>query len=322
MITSTSLGMTSLDIMDKLRVAIVQAKPAFLQLEASLKKVESFAEKAAKKGAKLIVFGETWLPGYPAWLDFCPNMGFWDHEPTKEVFAKTFENSLEVPGPEVDRIANLAKKLEVAIVIGINERVATGTLYNSLLSFGPAGELLNHHRKLMPTYTEKLIHTTGDAAGLKVVELPFAKLGGLICWEHWMPHTRQALHDMGEMIHIAVWPTVHEMHQIASRHYAFEGRCFVLAAGQILQAHDIPEELELPKHLKKAPDTYVLKGGSCIIGPNGHYITEPVWEEESLIYADLDLREIIKEKMNLDVSGHYSRPDVFNFTVNRARKND
>lgn len=308
--------------MDKVRVAIVQAKPAFLQLDASLKKVESFARKAAQKGAHLIVFGETWLPGYPAWLDFCPKMGFWDHEPTKEVYAKTFENSIEVPGPEVERLAKLAKKLKVAIVIGVNECVATGTLYNSLLTFGPEGKLLNHHRKLMPTYTEKLVHTTGDAAGLKVVQLPFAKLGGLICWEHWMPHTRQALHDMGEMIHIAVWPTVHEMHQIASRHYAFEGRCFVLAAGQILQAHDIPKELEMPKNLKKAPDTYVLKGGSCIIGPNGHYIHEPVWEEESLLLADLDLRQIIKEKMNLDVSGHYARPDVFTFEVNRDRKND
>lgn len=308
--------------MDKLRVAIVQAKPAFLKKEASLKKVEVFAKKAAKKGAKLIVFGETWLPGYPAWLDFCPNMGFWDHEPTKEVFAKTFENSLEVPGPEIDRLSKLAKQLEVTIVIGINEKVTTGTLYNSLLTFGPEGSLLNHHRKLMPTYTEKLIHTTGDAAGLKVVELPFAKLGGLICWEHWMPHARQALHDMGEMIHIAVWPTVHEMHQIASRHYAFEGRCFVLAAGQLLQASDIPKELELPKNLQKNPDAYVLKGGSCIIGPNGHYLAEPIWEKESLVIADLDLREIIKEKMNLDVSGHYARPDVFNFKVNRARKND
>ena len=308
--------------MDKVKVAIVQAKPVFLNLKASLEKVEDFARKASKEGAKLIVFGETWLPGYPAWLDFCPQMGFWDHEPTKEVFAKTFENSLEVPGPATQKLGQIAKELEVSIVIGVNEKVKTGTCYNSLLIFGPDGGLRNHHRKLMPTYTEKLMHNRGDAAGLKTVDLPFGKLGGLICWEHWMPHNRQALHDMGEHIHIALWPKVHEMHQVASRQYAFEGRCFVLAAGQLLQAKDIPSELELPEHLKENPEQFVLNGGSCIIGPNGFYIEEPLWDKESLIFAELDLRETIKEKMNLDVSGHYSRPDVFNFTVNRERKND
>lgn len=306
--------------MDKLRVAIVQAKPAYLDLEGCLEKVASFAQKSAKKGAQLIVFGETWLPGYPAWLDFCPNMGLWDHEPTKEVFARTFENSVEVPGPAVDRLSEIAGDLGVGMVIGVNERISTGSLYNSILTFDAEGKLRNHHRKLMPTYTEKLLHNLGDAGGLKAVDFSFGKVGSLICWEHWMPHTRQAMHDQGEKIHIALWPKVHEMHQVASRHYAFEGRCFVLAAGQLLQASDIPKELELPKNLKKNPDTYVLNGGSCIIGPDGYYIKEPLWEKESLIFAELDLRKTLKEKMNLDVSGHYSRPDIFSFEINRERK--
>ena len=137
-----------------------------------------------------------------------------------------------------------------------------------------------------------------------------------------MPLARAAMHARHETIHVAQWPAVGEMHQVASRQYAFEGRCFVLAAGQLLQAKDIPSELELPEHLKENPEQFVLNGGSCIIGPNGFYIEEPLWDKESLIFAELDLRETIKEKMNLDVSGHYSRPDVFNFTVNRERKND
>lgn len=322
MIINTSSEMNLSGIMDKVKVAIVQAKPAFLDKEVCFQKIESFADKAAKQGARLVVFGETWIPGYPVWLDFCPNMGLWDHEPTKEVFAQTFENSIEVPGPDVDRLSLIAKRLKISMLIGVSERIPTGTLYNSLLIFDAAGNLRNHHRKLMPTYTEKLLHKQGDASGLQAVDMEYGKLGGLICWEHWMPHSRQTMHDEGELIHAALWPNVHEMHQVASRHYAFEGRCFVLAAGQLLQAKDLPQELELSADLKKDPNQYVLKGGSCIIGPNGYYIEEPAWEKECIIFAELDLKNCIKEKMNLDVSGHYSRPDVFKFSVNRKKNHD
>jgi predicted amidohydrolase len=155
----------------------------------------------------------------------------------------------------------------------------------------------------------------GDAAGLRAVDTPYGRVGGLVCWEHWMPLARQALHDSGEAIHVAVWPTVHEMHQVASRHYAFEGRCFVIAAGSIMRASALPPELE--RHPGKAPsgDTWVMRGGSAIIGPNGQYLCGPVFDQETLLVGELDLDDVRREQMTLDVSGHYARPDAFHFAV-------
>jgi predicted amidohydrolase len=159
----------------------------------------------------------------------------------------------------------------------------------------------------------------GDAAGLKAVNTDFGRVGGLICWEHWMPMARQAMHNSGEHIHVAVYPTVHEMHQIASRQYAFEARCFVIAAGLLMKAADLPEQLLAETDLAKLPEN-ILRGGSCIIAPDGSFVVHPVFDEETIITAELDLAQIDKEKMTLDVSGHYSRPDVFDFTVNRGSR--
>ncbi len=209
----------------------------------------------------------------------------------------------------------------MTLVLGVNERVVrgpgNGTLYNSLLTFTAERGLTNHHRKLMPTYTERLVWGQGDGRGLEAVDTPMGRVGGLICWEHWMPLARQALHNSGEHIHVAVWPTVHEMHQIASRHYAFEGRCFVLALGLVMQVKDLPNELRTAPELAATPDDFLLRGGSCIIGPDGKYIVEPVFEREVTLIADLDLHAIDREKMTLDVSGHYSRPDLFEFGLRR-----
>src|SRR5258706_5001350 len=229
------------------KVAIVQAAPVFMNLEASLARAIAYIGEAAKKGAQLVVFGETWLPGYPAWLDYCPNAALWNHEPTREVFAKLRSNSVTVPSPETKRLGEAARAHQLVLVIGINERVdagpGNGTLYNSLLTFNSDGSLVNHHRKLIPTYTERIVWGQGDGANLKAVDTSVGRVGGLICWEHWMPLARQVVHDSGEHIHIAVWPTVHEMHQIASRHYAFEGRCFFLAAGLLMKLSDLPSHL-------------------------------------------------------------------------------
>src|ERR1700756_1881855 len=226
------------------RVAIVQSSPAFLNLDASLAKAITLAEEAGKREARLIAFGETWLPGYPAWLDYCSDVALWDHRPSKDVFAKLRQNSLTVPGKETETLAQIAGDLKVTVVIGANERVETGpgngTLYNTLLTFTPDGKLANHHRKLVPTYTERLVWGQGDGRGLVSTATPWGRVGGLICWEHWMPMARQALHLAGEHVHVAVWPTVNEMHQLASRHYAFEGRCFVLAVGLMMRTQDIP----------------------------------------------------------------------------------
>jgi predicted amidohydrolase len=307
---------------DTVRVAVIQAAPAYLDIAGTMAIIDRRLAEAVDRGATLVAFGETWLTGYPAWLDTCPGMGLWDHGPTKEVFARLRRSSVTVPGPETEQIARWARERGCTIVIGINERVdrgpGHGTLYNSLLTFTPRGGLVNHHRKLRPTYTERLVWGPGDGAGLRAVDTPSGRLGGLICWEHWMPLARQALHLEAEQIHVAVWPTVHERHQIASRHYAFEGRCFVLAAGGIQRAADLPAELERPPELAAEPEALVLSGGSAIIGPDGNYVAGPVFDEETVLVADLDLAAIDRESMTLDVTGHYARDDVFGFEVRRG----
>jgi len=300
----------------QVRVAIVQAEPVHLDLAASVARVVELTAEAASRGAQLVVFGETWLGGYPAWLDECPGAALWDHAPTKEVFARLRQNSLGVPSPESDLLAEAAKRHGVTLVIGANERVdagpGNGTLYNSILVFGADGSLLNRHRKLVPTYTERLVWGQGDGSGLRTVETPVGRLGALVCWEHWMPLARQALHVAGEQIHAALWPTVKDTSQLASRHYAFEGRCYVLAAGLLMRARDLPPELA---ESGDDPERWVLRGGSAIAGPDGAWVTEPVFEEETIIVADLDLDAIDRERLTLDVTGHYSRPDVFEFGV-------
>jgi len=305
------------------KVGIAQIEAYHLNLEESLKILEATVGRASEQKVEIIVFGECWLSGYPAWLDHCPEVAQWDNEATKKAYLKLRESSVEVPGVTSDFIGSLAKKHTLNVVIGLNEIVTrgkgNGTVYNSLLTFNKTGELVNHHRKLMPTYTEKMIYGLGDGHGLKSVDLNGYTVGGLICWEHWMPMTRQSLHDEGEDIHVAVWPTVFDRHQLASRHYAFEGRSFVLAAGQLIRASSFPFGLKLPDHLKDKPDQLVCNGGSCIIDPRGEYIVEPVFNREEIITATIDLDERIKEQMTLDTSRHYQRPDVFEYSVNKNR---
>ena len=297
------------------KVAAIQAAPVFLELERSLSKALSLINEAASRGAKLVVFPETWLPGYPAWLDCCRDLALWDHEPTKKVFARLMENSVVVPGPVTEALAAAAREHGVFINISVHERIVEGagrgTLYNTMLTYGEDGVLLNRHRKIMPTYTERMIWGQGDGSSLRAVETGIGKIGGLICWEHWMPLARQVLHQSGEDIHIAAWPQVKEMNLIASRHYAFEGRCFVIACGSVMRAEELPAELEPIESLKQRPDSFVLNGGTAIIAPDGSLLAGPVFEEEVILTADLDLSRIAEESLALDVTGHYSRPDIF-----------
>jgi predicted amidohydrolase len=289
----------------------------------ALATVAEYARRAAQRGAQLIVFPETWLPGYPIWLDVCRDVALWDHAPAKDVFARYADASVAIGSAQTDRIAALSRELNLTIVIGVSERVTAGpgngTLYNTLLTFTPDRGLTNHHRKLMPTHTERMVWGQGDASGLRAVDTPSGRVGGLVCWEHWMPLARQALHESGEAMHAAVWPTVHEMHQVASRHYAFEGRCFVLAAGSIMRARALPRELE--RHPAKASSdaAWVMRGGSAIIAPNGSYVAGPVFEEPALLVSEIDLDDVRREQMTLDVSGHYARPDVFEFGVKEKK---
>jgi predicted amidohydrolase len=175
---------------------------------------------------------------------------------------------------------------------------------------------LNHHRKLVPTFSEKLLWGYGDGHGLRAVDTSVGRVGALICWEHWMPLARQALHDSGELIHVALWPWVHEKHQTASRHYAFEGRCFVLAAGAIQRDSDLPDSLEKPA----STPPLLLRGGSAVYGPDFSVVVEPQLDEEAIVFADLDQTLRDRELMTMDVGGHYSRSDVFRFRVRKTRR--
>lgn len=302
-------------------VAIIQAEVA-PTLDEGLALTRQMTMEAAAGGATLVVFPETWLPGYPAWLDVCRDVALWDHPPTKQVFAHYRSESVDVSGESGRALAAIAADAGVTVVIGISERIsagpAYGTLFNSLLTYGPDGTLLNHHRKLVPTYTERLVWGRGDTAGLRAVDTPAGRVGGLVCWEHWMPLSRQALHESGEDIHVAVWPTVHERHQVASRHYAFEGRCFVLAAGALMRAGSLPKEFERDATRAGDDNTLVLRGGSAILGPDGEYMVGPVFDEPAVLRASLDPQWLDQERMTLDVAGHYSRPDAFSFEVTAA----
>ncbi|MEO6726947.1 MAG: carbon-nitrogen hydrolase family protein [Blastocatellia bacterium] len=298
-------------------VAAVQAAPIYMNLERSLARALELIAEAAKRRAQLVVFPESWLPGYPAWLDMCRDVALWDHQPVKRLYAQLLENSVTLPGRVADALGDAARRHNLTLVMGVHERTAEGagrgTLYNSMLTFGPTGELLNVHRKLVPTFNERLIWGQGDGRGLRAVETPIGRIGGLICWEHWMPHARQTLHIAGEDIHVALWPSVKEMHQIASRHYAFEGRCFVVAAGGIMRRSNLPAELEFGDSVPAEDGDFILNGGSCVIGPDGQYIAGPAFGSEVIILARINLERIREESMAMDVTGHFNRPDLFDF---------
>jgi len=290
-------------------VAAVQAHPA-KDLDAGLERTATLAADAAGRGATLVAFPETWLPGYPAWLDVSEGAALWDNTVVKAAYRAMAEQSVSMTGPAANRLAEIAADHHITLVIGVVERVdagpGRGTLYNTLLFWGPDGRLLNHHRKLMPTYTERMVWGQGDGDGVRAVDSAAGRIGGLICWEHWMPLARQALHEDGEDIHIAVWPTVRETSLLASRHYAFEGRCFVLAVGSLLRAAALPAGLPAADSSE-----WVVRGGSAIIAPDASVIAGPVFDRECTLIAECDLGRVREESMTLDVAGHYSRPDCF-----------
>jgi nitrilase len=306
-----------------IRVAIAQAEVQ-PTLDAGLAATVRLIGDASAAGAGLVVFPETWLPGYPAWLDVCRDVSLWDHEPVKRVFRRMAEESVVVPGPATDALSAAAREAGIVVVIGVTERIDSGpshgTLYNAALTFDADGRLVNHHRKLVPTYTERMVWGLGDADGLTAVATRVGRVGALVCWEHWMPLARQAMHDSGEDIHVALWPTAHEMLQVASRHYAFEGRCFVLVAGSLMRASGLPTELEPHAGKVRSSGDWVLRGGSAIVGPDGRYIVEPCFDRPDLIVSDIDLGRVREERMTLDVSGHYHRPELLRLEIDRSTR--
>jgi nitrilase len=309
---------------ESVRVAVIQHSPVFLNLAESLVKAGDLVEEAAGKGAQVIVFPETWLPGYPVWLDYAPKAALWDHPPAKALFRLLVENSVSVGDASFQALLHMADKADAHVVMGVHERVG-GTLYNTIIYVDRNGQDFQLHRKLVPTYTERMIWGRGDGSTLGVVETGYGNLGGLICWEHWMPLARAAMHAQQEVLHVAQWPAVKDLHQIASRHYAFEGQCFVIAAGSVLSRGELlagyrslgveSEALEILESIPGRDDDLVLHGGSGVIRPDTSYAAGPVSGEACILYADLELGLVAEGNLALDTSGHYSRPDVFSLEV-------
>ncbi len=299
-------------------VTAVQEPPVFLDLARSVDKACTLIAQAASAGAQIIVFPETWLPGYPIWLDEAPGAGLWWYEPATAVFRQLFQNSvtLENESEAVFHLCQAARAANAFVVMGLHEREG-GTLYNTMLYIDADGQVVGKHRKLTPTYTERLIWGMGDGSTLTVLDTPWGRLGGLVCWEHWLPLARHALHAQQELLHVAQWPTVKEMHLVASRHYAFEGRCFVVAAGTVLAKRDLAHlNLPLLTEIPGDADRLLMRGGSAIIAPNGQCLAGPLVDEPGLVSAEIDPVAWIDGRLTLDVVGHYSRPDVFQLHVN------
>lgn len=310
-----------------LRVAAVQAAPVFLDRDATVEKAVASIEEAASAGARLVVFPETWIPGYPSWIFAAAG---WDDAGAKQAFGRLQRNAVEIPSAATDALGAAARSCRAHVVVGMTERdtgSSRGTLYNSLLYLSDAGEILGVHRKLMPTHAERIVWGMGDGSTLHVFDTPVGRLGGLICWEHWMPLARFAMHAKGEQIHIAAWPEVGdpELHRFASRHYAFEGRCFTICVmGASLTGDRIPADFELHEALSAATDFAEAAGeetlGTCVFAPDGSCVAAARAGEETIVYADLDLDRIAEEQQALDVAGHYNRPDIFDLRVDETPK--
>lgn len=304
-----------------LRVAVVQRPPAVLNLREGVDRAVSAIDEAAASGARVIAFPETWLTGYPAWV-FA--MAGWDDSEARRWYRELLRQSPTIDSPDLDPVRAAARKHGVTVTIGMNERAGarSGTIYNTLLTIGSGGQTLGAHRKLTPTHTEKIIWAPSpDAAELGVVDADGVALGGLVCWEHWNPLIRQAMHGLYEQIHVAAWPDMTDAHDAASRTYAFEGRCYVLVAAQYVTSDDVPAQVRDAYRAGVGPDApehgVWFAGGSGVVGPDGRWLAEPLFDQSAVIVADVDLDLVDAFKHDLDVSGHYARPDIFTFTVDR-----
>lgn len=284
-----------------IRAAAVQAGSVLFDCDATLAKAERVIAEAALGGARLLVFPEAFVGGYPKGAGFGARVGSRSAEGRK-LFRRYYETAVDVPGPATNRLGDAARQCGIWLVIGVIERDA-GTLYCTALFFGPDGALAGKHRKLMPTASERLIWGFGDGSTLPVIETGFGKAGAVICWENYMPLLRAAMYARGIQLYCA--PTVddRETWPVTMRHIALEGRCFVLSACQYV-AGDGPAPL--------------IRGGSLIVGPLGVVLAGPSYDGECILYADLDVGEIAEGKFDLDVAGHYARPDVFRLEVNTA----
>jgi len=298
------------------KVAVIQDAAKLMDKKACLQKVAELTKQAAEKGAKLVLFPEAFIPGYPRGLTFGTKIGSRSEEGKKD-FARYWENAIELPGTDGDALEKIAKKNAVYLIIGVIERKAGfrgGTLYCTILYYSPTGELLGKHRKLKPTGSERLIWGEGDGSTLTVVETPFGKLGGLICWENYMPLARMAIYSRGVDIYVAPTADARESWQATIRHIALEGRCFVLSCNQFVTKKDYPKDLACSQELAKEPEV-LCRGGSAIVDPNGNYLAGPLFDKAGILFAELDISLIAKSRYDFDVVGHYARWDVFEFKI-------
>jgi nitrilase len=288
------------------KVACVQAEPVVLDKAATIDKLEGLVAEAAGQGAKLALFPETFIPVYPSnrWARFLAGGG-----DGKTTFGRLARESLEVPGPDTERLGAIAREHSIRLAVGANER-AGGTLYNALLVFGPDGTLDIHHRKLMPTNHERLVWGLGDGGGLEAVETEIGRVGGLICWENFMPLARFALYQSGIEIYLAPTADDDETWHASIQHIARESRSFVLSCCVFQRASSYPADVELADG-----GEFVGRGGSAILAPDGSYLAGPLWDEEGILYAELDPTLLYEGRQRFDAAGHYHRPDVLSLKV-------
>jgi nitrilase len=299
------------------RVACVQAEPVILDLERTLDKLERLAAEAVGNGAELVVFPETFVPVYPS-SRWTKAFAGWQNDAARETFARIAQNSVAVGAPSERRLADVARELGIWLVTGVNEVEADrpGTIYNALLYHSPAGELALHHRKLMPTNHERLVWGLGDGRGLEAVETGFGRIGGLICWENYMPLARTAVYESGVEIYVASTADDAEAWQATLVHIARESRAYVVAPCVYQLASSYPEDFPLRNEL--AGDDVLGAGGSAILAPDGSYLAGPVYGEETILYAELDPTALLGARQRFDPVGHYSRPDVLRLDVRTA----
>ena len=305
-----------------LKIAMAQIAPVWLDKLATIKKVEQSIKEAAKEKCELIVFGEGLIPGYPFWLALTGGAE-WDKKVNKELHAHYVRNSIQIEKGELNSICKLAKKHNIAIYLGIIERAQNRgghSIYASLVYINQDGEIKSVHRKLQPTYDERLTWSPGDGNGLQVHPLKQFTVGGLNCWENWMPLPRTALYGLGENLHVAVWPGSEHNTKDITRFIARESRSFVVSVSSLMSKSDFPKGTpHLEQILKNATES-LANGGSCIAGPNGEWIVEPVVNKEGLIIETINFNRVLEERQNFDPVGHYSRPDVTKLIVNRERQ--
>lgn len=305
-----------------LRLALAQISPVWLDQKRTIAKVKETIHTAAENNAELLVFGEGFLPGYPFWLAYTEGAS-WDLKINKEIHAHYMHNAIQLENGDLNEICDLARKHKLAIYLGIIERAQDRgghSLYCSLVFISNEGEIKSVHRKLQPTYDERLTWAQGDGHGLKTHKLKQFTVGGLNCWENWMPLVRAAMYGLGENLHVAVWPGSDHNTKDITRFIARESRSFVVSVSSFMNKKEFPDNLPHIEHLLLKTPEVLANGGSCIAGPDGEWILEPVVGKEEIIFQTIDFNAVYEERQNFDPAGHYSRPDVTKLVVNRQRQ--